>query len=77
MLMVMQLINRMIYLEYTKAEIVNALADLEANSFDSYIQETFQAVGFEELTGFQVARFKESVSKWESALSVCLMRRAS
>ncbi len=77
MLMVMQLINRMIYLEYTKSEIINALQDLEANTFDSYIQETFQAVGFEPLTAFQVARFSESVSKWESALSVILMKHSA
>jgi hypothetical protein len=55
--------------------IVETLADLEANAFDSYIQNQFVDLGFEPLSLNQMKRFKESIPKWESALAVCNMRQ--
>lgn len=77
MLVLMNIINRMVYLEYTEIEIFNMLADLEANAFDTYIQQLALVLGFEPLSESQVNRLCESIDKWESAYNVCKMRKGA
>lgn len=72
----MQLINRAYVVGLSESQVVGMLSDLEANAFDSYIQTQVVELGVEPLSLNQLKRFKESISKWESALVVCNLKRA-
>ncbi len=75
MIILMGFINRMFALGYTESQVIQELADLEANAFGPYIQRLANQLEFVELTANQVQRLCESVDKWESALHVCQMRK--
>ncbi len=74
MIVLIHIISRMQHLEYTESEIVGALADLEANAFETYIQAFADSLGFMPFSESQVRRLQESVSKWESALQFTKIR---